>query len=530
MAVEAYAPGAAPSASSTLSAGGAGDGAGAESLSELLEQIFLATPARVSAEGSGASAVRPSSGEAVRQLRELIRAAGADAEARSALELAVGHLVARIDKLVCCQVNLILHHPRFQQLEASWRGLGYLVGQVNPEDGVKVRVLNASWVELARDAERALEFDQSELFHKVYENEFGMAGGEPIGLLVGDYQIRGGPSGGHSIDDLAVLSSVSQVAAAAFAPFVASAHPSLLGLERFEELERPLNLERAFEQKEYVRWRSFRDAEDSRFVGLTLPRVLMRAPYDAEAPGLGRVVFAEETHSADCYLWGNAAYAFAGVLVRSFSQTRWPSDIRGVRRGVKPGTVEDGGGLVTGLPAIGFATDAEDVFFRGSTDVTVTDLQERTLSQLGFIPLCPCKETEYCAFYGNQSVQKPRAYSDSLATANARVSAMLQYILSASRFAHYLKVIARDKVGSFREPQELKNEISNWLVKYTLDDANAAADLKARYPLRGFEVAVRQNPAKPGVYFGDLLLLPHSQWDELSLGVRLVTELAPAGA
>jgi type VI secretion system protein ImpD len=515
MAVEAYAPGGRSPASSTLA--GAANAAAEASLPGLLEKVFLATPAPDLAV------------EAIRQLRELVRAAADDQEARSSLELAVGSLVARIDWLVRHQINLILHHPRFQQLEASWRGLRYLVEQCNSEDGVKIRVLNVTWVELARDLERALEFDQSELFHKVYENEFGIAGGEPIGLLVGDYQIHGGPSQGHPVDDIAVLSAVSQVAAAAFAPFVAAAHPSLLGLRDFAELDRPLNLERVFEQKEYLRWRSFRDTEDARFVGLTMPRVLMRTPYDEDAPGLGRVVFSEETHSPESYLWGNAAYAFAAVLVRSFSQTRWPTDIRGVRRGI-PGTVEDGGGVVAGLPAPGFGTDAEGVVYRFSTDVTVTDLQERALSQLGFIPLCPCKETEFCAFYGNQSVQKPRAYSDPLATANARVSSMLQYILSASRFAHYLKVIARDKVGSFREPQELKNEISNWLVNYTLDDANATTDLKARYPLRGFEVKVRQNPAKPGVYFGDLLLLPHSQWDELSLGVRLVTELAPAGA
>jgi type VI secretion system protein ImpD len=387
-------------------------------------------------------------------------------------------------------------------------------------------MLNVSWAELARDVGRALEFDQSTLFRKVYEDEFGMPGGEPFGVLIGDYQIRHQASADHPVDDVSVLTAISQIAAAAFAPFIGAVHPSVLGIDQFSELERPLNLSRLFEQKEYLSWRSFRETPDARFVGLTLPRVLMRLPYEEGADSAERFSFREEVNApgGGNYLWGNAAYTFGAVLTRSYARSRWMADIRGVRRG------EEGGGMVTGLPSPDFDTDADGVALKFPTDIAITDLHERALAELGLIPLCVCKDTEYCAFYGNQSVQKPTVYAEASATANARISAMLQYILCASRFAHYLKMIGRDKTGAMTDPYELSNYLSNWLVKYTLDDANASPEMKARYPLRGFEVNVREQPGKPGAYFCELLLLPHSQWDELSLGVRLVTDMAPIGS
>ncbi|HEY8746371.1 MAG TPA: type VI secretion system contractile sheath large subunit [Tepidisphaeraceae bacterium] len=480
---------------------------------DLLSLVLEAT-------GAGASPPSPNS---VQVLRNLVREAAADGEALREFKNLLACAVARLDQLVTRQINRILHHPRFQQLEASWRGLHYLVEHSDSEEGIKVRMLNASWSELARDVERALEFDQSTLFHKVYEDEFGMPGGEPFGVLIGDYSIRHQSTADHPIDDISVLTSISQVAAAAFAPFIASVHPSVLGLDQFSGLELPLNLERLFEQKEYLRWKLFRESVDSRFVGLTLPRVLMRLPYEESTFSSEQFCFREDVSSSqgNNYLWGNPAYALGAVLTRSFSRSRWLADIRGVRRG------EEGGGLVTGLPIASFETDAQGVALRFPTDITITDLQERALAELGLIPLCVCKDTEFCAFYGNQSVQKAKAYTDASATANARISAMLQYILCASRFAHYLKIIGRDKTGSVADPYELSNYLSNWLMKYTLDDANASPDMKARYPLRGFEVNVREQPDKPGAFFCELLLLPHSQWDELSLGVRLVTDLAP---
>lgn len=432
--------------------------------------------------------------------------------------------IARLDGILTRQVNAILHHPQFQKLEASWRGLKYLVEQSVDADNIKIRVLNISWKEIARDAERAIEFDQSQLFKKIYGEEFDTPGGEPYGLLIGDYEIRHRPGPDHPTDDLSVLTSVSHVAAAAFAPFVASADPALLGLDDFVQLERPLNLSRTFEQMEYLKWRAFRDSEDSRFVGLALPRVLTRLPYEDDGSRVDGFRFKEDVEGPDRdkYLWGNAAYAFASVVVRAFAQTGWLAEIRGVQRGV------EGGGLVTGLPTPSFKTDRRGVAPRFGTEVAVTDEQEKELGELGFIPLCHCHDTEYAAFYGNQSVQKAKKFDVAAATINAKLSAMLQYMLCVSRFAHYVKVIGRDKVGSFAEADECENFLHRWLQRYVTGDSDASTEVKARYPLREASVEVRERPDKPGVYGTVMRLRPHYQLDEVVAAVRLVTELAPA--
>ncbi|MBV8609951.1 MAG: type VI secretion system contractile sheath large subunit, partial [Singulisphaera sp.] len=370
----------------------------------------------------------------------------------------LSRVIAQIDVLLARQVNAILHHPAFQKLEASWRGLRYLVGKLPDDDSVKIRMLSVSWGELVQDQARALEFDQSQLFRKVYEAEFGHPGGEPFGVLLGDYEIRHRLGADHPYDDIETLSKISTVAAAAFAPFITGVHPSFFGLDSFTELERPLNLSRTFEQLEYLNWRALRQSEDARFVGLTLPRVLMRLPYGAGGARVAGLRSREEVEGPDCsnYLWGNAVYAFGGVLIRCFAHSGWLADIRGVRQGVDPrgGKVcLDEGGLVSGLPVHSFRTDKIGVATKCSTDVIITDDQERELGDLGFIPLCHCYDSEFSAFYGNQSIQKPAKYDDPKATANARLSAMLQYMLCVSRFAHYLKVISRDKIGSMVGPE-----------------------------------------------------------------------------
>lgn len=458
-------------------------------------------------------------------LRPLARQANKDPQARRELLHLIGDSISRIDGMLSRQINKIIHHPRFQKLESSWRGLRYLVEQSDPGENIQVRLLSVSWAELARDVEKSLEFDGNALFQKIYEDEFGMPGGEPFGLLIGDYEIRHKITADHPIDDVATLASISQVATAAFAPFITSAHPSLLGLTSFGELERPLDLSRAYESPEFIRWRSFRATEEARFVGLTLPRVLMRLPYHEDQAG-DRTPFAfhedVDAPAAADYLWGNAAYAFGAVVVRAFAQSHWLSDIRGVRRG------EEGGGIVVGLPVQSFATDEEGVALKFSTDVVITDLLDRTFGDLGLIPLCPCKDTEYSAFYGNRSVQDVKIYSDKAASVNARISGMLQYILCASRIAHYVKVMGRDEIGSFVEANELRNRLSQWLNKFTVDDANATPEVKARFPLRAAEVNVREQLAKPGTYYCELLLSPHSQSDELAMGIKLSTELFAA--
>jgi type VI secretion system ImpC/EvpB family protein len=432
--------------------------------------------------------------------------------------------IARLDALLTRQVNAILHHPSFQKLEACWRGLHYLVQQTPEGENIKVRILNVTWKELARDLERAIEFDQSQLFRKVYGEEFGTPGGEPFGVLLGDYQIRHRPAPDHPMDDIATLTAIASVAAAAFAPFIAGVYPAMLDLTSFAELELPLNLPKTFEQLEYVKWKAFRDTEDARFVGLTLPRVLLRLPYKDDSSRVDGFRFREDVEdpSRSKYLWGNAAFAFGAVLVRAFAESGWLAAIRGVQRDV------EGGGLVTGLPVHSFSTDKSGVAPKCSTEVVITDAQEKELGDLGFIPLCHCQDTELAAFYGNQSVQKPKQYDELPATINARLSAMLQYMLCIARFAHYLKVIGRDKLGSFIGPSDCEDHLRRWLMKYTTSNENAGPELKAQNPLREAKVQVRERPDKPGSYVCVAHLRPHFQLDQMATAVRLVTELAPS--
>jgi type VI secretion system protein ImpD len=443
--------------------------------------------------------------------------------------------IARIDDLLASQVNAILHHPSFQGLEASWRGLAYLVRKL-PEDAqqpVKLRILNLSWAELVQDQNRALEFDQSQLFRKIYDAEFGHPGGEPFGVLLGDYQMHLRPSAEHPYDDLEALSKISGVAAAAFAPFITGVHPSFFGLDSFNDLERPLSLPRVFEQIDYLKWRGFRQSEDSRFVGLTLPRMLMRLPHEASSTGGRKLHFDEAVEGPDRsrYLWGNPIYAFGSVLIRAFLSSGWLADIRGVRAGTGERGAKvclDEGGLVTGLAAQSFGTDRAGVAIKCSTDVLITDAREKELDELGFIPLCHCQDTEFSAFYTTASIQKPAKYDDPRATTNARISAMLQYILCVSRFAHYLKVMARDKIGSQNSPEECERFLGEWLRKYTTSSDSAGPEDKAKYPLREAKVMVRERPDRPGSYHCVIHLRPHFQIDQMFMSMKLTTELAPA--
>ena len=430
--------------------------------------------------------------------------------------------IALLDGLLSDQLNAVIHHPRFKKLEASWQGLHYLVDETREGSNVKIRVLNVSWKELARDAE-AFDFDQSQLFRKVYSGEFGVPGGEPFGVLIGDYEIRPGLDKDHPVDDVATLRSISHVSAAAFAPFVAAAHPSMFGLEDFTGLERTIDLQRIFDQKKYLSWQSFRKEEDSRFVGLTMPRVLARLPYEDDPARADGFRFREDVSGPDRkkYLWGNAAFAFAGVLVRAFAETGWFADIRGVRRGIETG------GLVTGLPAHSFATDRRNVAQKASTDVVITDILEKSLSELGFIPLCHCKDTEFSAFYTNASVQRPKKYDRRVATVNARMSAMLQYMLCVSRFSHYLKVITRDNIGSFIEAKDCEDDLTRWLANYITPDTDAAAEVKSRHPLREAKVEVRARPGGPGTFDCVVHLWPHYELDDLTASIRVKSELAP---
>ncbi|RIK71021.1 MAG: type VI secretion system contractile sheath large subunit [Planctomycetota bacterium] len=439
----------------------------------------------------------------------------------------LNHGVAAIDRLLNAQLNAILHAPAFQRLEASWRGLAYLVERADDdeaESAIKVRVLNVSWRELDRDIERAIEFDQSQIFRKVYENEFGSPGGEPFGVLLGDYEIHPRPTPEHRHDDLRIVESLAGVAAAAFCPIILNVSPAMFGLDDFSRLEQRLDHERTFDGVEYTKWKSLRVQEDARFIGLTMPRVLMRTPYEDHGDRADGFRFVEDVRARDRskYLWGGANYALGGVLIRAFADSGWLADIRGARRGV------DGGGLVADLPRHDFATDAAGLVLKSATDVIITEQVEKQLSDLGFIPLCQLKDEEHAVFYSNQSLQKPLVYDRASATTNARMSAMLQYMFCVSRFAHYVKVLARDKLGAFTEYEQLERVLQEWIAQYVTSDNEASASIKARYPLRDAEVHVEPTPGKPGSYRCRMRLNPHYELDELQASVRVVAELTPA--
>ena len=433
--------------------------------------------------------------------------------------------IAYLDTLLSEQVDAILHHPKFQKLEASWRGVDYLVDQADDDAGVKIKLLDISWAEVTRDMERAIEFDQSQLFTKVYENEFGMPGGEPFGVLIGDYEVMHKRGKHHPTDDVSTLKSLSQVSAAAFAPLIVGAAPELLGLDSFRDLGIPIDLSAVFRQPEYDRWRTLREMEDSRFVGVTLPRILMRLPYgDGAAPDYGFRYIEQVAGNDDRrFLWGSATYAFGAVLIRNFFDSGWFADIRGAARDVL------GYGLVPGLTVESFATDRKGVAIKYSTDVSVSDTQEMELSNLGFIPLSKCANSEYSVFYSNQSVQRPQTYDRAAANVNARLSGMLQYILCVSRFSHYVKVMGRDRVGSFITADECQDFLQRWLLNYCSAVDGASDEQKAKYPLREGQVSVRETPGRPGVYSCTVHLQPHAQLDQVISSFKLVTELSSPG-
>jgi len=421
--------------------------------------------------------------------------------------------VAQIDALISKQLNAIMHHPEFQTLEASWRGLHYLVQKSETGTLLKIKVMNVSKKDLLKDMERAPEFDQSALFKKVYEEEFGTFGGAPFGALVGDYQFSRSPQ------DVALLEKVSNVAAAAHAPFISGASPQLFNWDEFTELSGPRDLSKTFEASDYAKWRSFRNSEDSRYVGLCLPHVLIRLPYGPDTRPVEAFNFKEDVDGADHskYLWGNAAYAFASRLTESFALHHWCAAIRGV----------EGGGLVAGLPTHTFKTDEGDVALKCPTEIAITDRREKELSDLGFLPLVHCKNTDYAAFFGAQSCQQSKLYNTDAANANARLATQLPYIMAVSRIAHYLKAIMRDKIGSAMSRADCERFLNTWISNYVTPDDTATAETKAKFPLREARIEVVDVEGKPGCYKAIAFLRPHFQLDELTVSLRLVAELPP---
>jgi type VI secretion system protein ImpC len=423
--------------------------------------------------------------------------------------------VAELDRLISVQLSEIMHNPVFQKIESTWTGLNYLCKQTSTGSSLKIQVFNATKQELVKDFKNAIDFDQSVLFKKVYEEEFGTFGGAPFGTLIGDFDITRQP------EDMYFVEQMSHVAAAAHAPFIAAADPELLGIDSFADLGKPRDLSKVFDTVDYAKWNSYRESEDSRYVGLTLPRFLGRLPYNPKdgitTEGFN---FVEEVDGADHskYLWVNTAFAMGARLTAAFENHGWCAAIRGV----------EGGGLVEDLPTHTFKTDEGEVALKCPTEVAITDRREKELSDLGFIPLVHCKNTDYAAFFGAQSTQKATKYNTDAANANAVLSAQLQYMFAVCRIAHYMKSMMRDKVGSFSSTNNVEVYLHNWLMQYVVDSDDASQEVRAARPLREAQVEVSEVPGRPGVYRAVAFVRPHFQLDELSVSLRLVAEM-PGG-
>jgi type VI secretion system protein ImpC len=422
--------------------------------------------------------------------------------------------IAILDSILSEQLSAILRRPEVQGLEATWRGLAYLVRNSETSDKLKIKVLNVSKKEVLRELERAPEFDQSTLFKKVYDEEFGVFGGEPFSVLIGDFEI------GRDPQDITLLDRMSNIAAVAHAPFIAAAAPELLNLTTFQELGLPRDLDKIFQMTEYARWRAFREREDAKYVALVLPRMLIRAPYGNNSSPISDFNFEEHVSGLDHsrYVWANSVYGLATRLTQAFATFGWTAAIRGV----------EGGGIVSALPVYAFKTDDGDTAAVCPTEVAITDRREKELSELGFIPLVHCKGTDFACFFSAQSCHKPGTYDQPAANSAARAAAQLPYVLALSRFVHYFKAMMRDKIGSFSSRAETEAYLNQWVVQYVNLDAHASTSTQARLPLRSARIEVTEVRGKQGAYRAVAFLLPNFQLEQVSVPLRVVMDLPRA--
>ncbi len=438
------------------------------------------------------------------------------------LTVTFNQAIAEIDAAMSKQLAAVMHNEKFQKLEGSWRGLHHLVMNSETSATLKIRMMNVSKRELYKDLSKAVEFDQSQTFKKIYENEFGTPGGEPYGALIGDYEFTNHP------EDVELLTGMSNVAAASFAPFISAAGPKLFGFDDYNELSKPRDLEKIFESIEYAKWRSFRESEDARFVSLVMPRVLARLPYGENTKPVEEFGFEEGEMDAsgaakpmdhDEYTWMNAAYVMGTNLTSAFAQYGWCTAIRGA----------EGGGRVDNLPSHVFMSDDGDPDQKCPTEIGITDRREAELSKLGFLPLCHYKNTDYAVFFGAQTTQKPKKYDRPEATANAAISARLPYMMASSRFAHYLKIMARDKIGSFMEASDCEDWLNRWILNYVNGNASSGQEMKAKYPLAEAKVSVKEIPGAPGSYNAVAWMRPWLQMEELTTSMRMVAKIPQIG-
>ena len=429
----------------------------------------------------------------------------------------IGAMIAAIDAKLTEQINKIIHHPEYQKLESAWRGLHYMVNNTETDEHLKIRVMDISKQELAKNLKKfkGAAWDQSPMFKKIYEQEYGQFGGEPFGAIVGDYHFDQSPP------DVELLGEMSKIAASAHAPFITGASPSLMQMESWQELANPRDLTKIFLTPEYAGWRSLRESDDSKYLGLCMPRFLARTPYGANTNPVEEFDFEEDTAGADHskYAWANAAYAMATNINRSYKLYGWGSRIRGI----------ESGGAVENLPLHTFPSDDGGVDQKCPTEIAISDRREAELSKAGLLSLIHRKNSDFAAFIGAQSLHKPAEYDDPDATANANLAARLPYLFACNRFAHYLKCIVRDKVGSFKERAEMERWLNKWIMNYVDGDpANSSEITKAQKPLAAAEVVVEEVEGNPGYYTSKFFLRPHYQLEGLTVSLRLVSKLPSA--
>lgn len=444
-----------------------------------------------------------------------------------ALRAALDRDIARLDALMGEQLDAVLHAPRLQRLEGRWRGLHWLAAGIEPGRRVKLRVLNVAWPELCRDLERAVEFDQSTLFSRIYEDEFGTPGGEPFGLLVVDHELRHRPSHDVPTDDVGAVSGLAAVAAAAFAPTVLAAHPALLEVDDFGDLDIVQDVAAPLRGADHTRWRSLAGRADTRFLAVALPRLLARHPWADDPARQDGFRYREHAPDASSRVWMTAGFAFAACVARAFVNHGWPADVRGAE------TDRVGGGLVTGLAPEPFASGPPEAWGRPAVEIQLTERQERALVEARLMPISALPYGSELVFGSVCSLHKPLAYTGLTATAagaNARLSAQINSILCASRFAHHLKVMGRAMVGSVETADAIERRLQAWLQGYVNTNTTSSGESRVQFPLIAGNVEVREKPGRPGVFSCTIHLQPHYQLDDVAATFSLVTELAaPSG-
>ncbi len=491
------------------SGGGSGGGSGGSSGGSLVDSII--EKGKLARDPSQTENAKKMLAEFVNQVSEASKGSVGDD-----VYSFIVSCVSKIDRNISLQMDEILHDPDFQKFEGSWRGLQKLVMASETGETLKLKLWVITKQELMDDLEKAVEFDQSQLFKKVYEEQYGTYGGIPFSCLVGDYQFGRDPM------DVELAMLISNAAACAHTPFISAADPGMFNFDSFAELSSPRDLSKLFDGTDAIKWRSFRETEDSRYFTLTLPHVLMRLPYGKNTNPVEGFDYEETVDGTDNskFCWGSSAYAMAQNITNAFSLYKWVAAIRGV----------EGGGLVSDLPAFTYKTSDGDLAVKCPTEIAITDRREKELSDLGFMALVYCKDTDYAAFFSSQTTQQPKLYEDDFANANSRISARLPYMLNASRFAHYIKAMMRDKIGSFMSKQEVSLFLNSWISQYVLLSDVAPEDVKASFPLREARIDVSEVPGKPGSYTAVVFLRPFFQLEELTASLRLVATLPKPGA